>query len=266
MKHKERLDNLLVQRGLAESRSKAQALILAGQVRVRGQRGVKAGQMVSPEIEIQLEQPPEFVSRGGHKLEKALRYFNLNPAGKLALDIGSSTGGFTHCLLKYGAAKVYAVDVGKAQLHPHIRANSKVVALEGFNARYLSCREVPEAVDIIVIDVSFISLEKILPAALPLLKPEGTVLALVKPQFEAGVKKVGRGGVVKSAEVHKEVLQRVIEFAYKFGLSLKGLTYSPLKGAAGNIEYLAYFIKAVLPKETNLQDIIKRTIKEAEIL
>jgi 23S rRNA (cytidine1920-2'-O)/16S rRNA (cytidine1409-2'-O)-methyltransferase len=263
---KERIDSLLVQKGLVESRNKAQALILEGKVWVGDLRVTKVGYLVPLETDIRLEKPPEFVSRGGKKLEKAIVNFKLEIAQKTALDIGASTGGFTHCLLKYGIAKVYTVDVGKAQLHPEIRNHPRVIALEGFNARYLGAEQVPEPVDVITIDVSFISLEKLLPVITQFLKPRGILLTLIKPQFEAGVKKVCKGGVVKSGEVHVEILTRIIESFYNKGLTLRELTFSPLRGPAGNIEYLAYFIHEHLTLDESLTDKIKAVVEEGKLI
>ncbi len=238
-KAKERLDKLLVARGLAESREKAQALILAGEVYVEGQRVDKAGTKVPQEarIEVRREVLP-YVSRGGLKLEHALKAFGLKVEGLVCADLGASTGGFTDCLLKHGAQKVYAVDVGRGQLHFRLREDPRVVVMEGINARYLKAEDLPEPVDLITIDVSFISLTKILPAAVKLLKPGGLIVALIKPQFEVGRGRVGKGGVVRDPALHQEVIAKIKDFAQELGLEVLGLTESPLLGPAGNKEFL----------------------------
>ncbi len=238
-KAKERLDKLLVARGLAESREKAQALILAGEVYVEGQRVDKAGTKVPQEarIEVRREVLP-YVSRGGLKLEHALKAFGLKVEGLVCADLGASTGGFTDCLLKHGAQKVYAVDVGRGQLHFRLREDPRVVVMEGINARYLKAEDLPEPVDLITIDVSFISLTKILPAAVKLLKPGGLIVTLIKPQFEVGRGRVGKGGVVRDPALHQEVIAKIKDFAQELGLEVLGLTESPLLGPAGNKEFL----------------------------
>ncbi len=238
-KAKERLDKLLVARGLAESREKAQALILAGEVYVEGQRVDKAGTKVPQEarIEVRREVLP-YVSRGGLKLEHALKAFGLKVEGLVCADLGASTGGFTDCLLKHGAQKVYAVDVGRGQLHFRLREDPRVVVMEGINARYLKAEDLPEPVDLITIDVSFISLTKILPAAVKLLKPGGLIVALIKPQFEVGRGRVGKGGVVRDPALHQEVIAKIKDFVQELGLEVLGLTESPLLGPAGNKEFL----------------------------
>ncbi|OAG28245.1 rRNA methyltransferase [Thermodesulfatator autotrophicus] len=240
MVSKERLDKLLVKRGLAESREKAQALIMAGQVYVNGKRLDKAGHKVPLEAEIEVKgKGLPFVSRGGLKLAHALKHFGLDVKGLICADIGASTGGFTDCLLQAGAQKVYAIDVGKGQLHYKLRQDPRVIVLEGVNARYLSEKDLPELVDLVTIDVSFISLTKILPAALRILKPGGKIIALIKPQFEVGREKVGKGGVVRNPALHQEVIKKIEEFSTK-ELSLKslGVVESPILGPAGNKEFL----------------------------
>jgi 23S rRNA (cytidine1920-2'-O)/16S rRNA (cytidine1409-2'-O)-methyltransferase len=235
-----RLDTVLVARGLAESREKAKRLILAGHVRVDGQLVHKASDLVEETAGIILEATEKFVSRGGYKLEAALDTFRIDPAGKTCLDIGASTGGFTDCLLQRGAAQVHAVDVGKGQLAWKLRQDSRVVVHDGVNARNLT----GELVDLVTIDVSFISLTKVLPAAANLLRPGGQLVALIKPQFEAGRKFVSKGGVVRDSGVHDRVKTEVIEFATgTLGLRLIGVCDSPLLGPAGNKEFLAGFTK-----------------------
>ena len=241
---KERLDKLLVERGLAESREKAQALIMAGQVLVNGQRAEKAGVKVPLAAEIKVLGPAcPFVSRGGLKLAHALEKFGLRPEGWVCMDVGASTGGFTDCLLQAGAQKVYAIDVGKGQLHFRLRQDPRVVVMEGVNARYLKAGALPEEVDLATIDVSFISLTKILPAVKELVRPGGMILALIKPQFEVGKGKVGRGGVVRDPALHEEVVAKIRRFGEELGLIFQGLTESPILGPAGNKEFLILFQK-----------------------
>ena len=241
MKHKERLDVLLVELGLCESRSKAQATIMAGEVYVNAQKADKPGLEVdiTSKIEVRGSACP-YVSRGGLKLEKALRDFGVDPTGFVCSDSGASTGGFTDCLLQQGAKKVFAIDVGYGQLAWKIRSDPRVVTMERTNIRYVTPEDLGEALDLSVVDVSFISLKLVLPVIQKLLKPTGQVLCLIKPQFEAGKEKVGKKGVVRDAAVHEEVLQNFIELAGSLGFALKNLTYSPVKGPEGNIEFLAH--------------------------
>lgn len=240
---RERLDLLLVKRGLAESRQKARALIMAGAVYVNGRRIDKAGTRVPQEASIEIKSKGlPYVSRGGLKLEGALKVFELRVQGLVCVDIGASTGGFTHCLLKHGARKVYAIDVGKAQLHEKLRADPRVIVMEGVNARYLKPEDLPERVDLVTIDVSFISLKKILPAAKSLLCPEGLILALIKPQFEVGPGEVGRKGVVKDHRKHRRVVEEIWAFGEdELGLKALGVAESPLPGPAGNREFFILF-------------------------
>lgn len=232
---KVRLDALLVERGLAESREKARALILAGDVLLDGSPATKAGQMVDAAAEIRLSRPPRFVSRGGEKLEHALNTFGLDVAGAVALDGGASTGGFTHCLLQRGAVRVYAVDVGYGQLDYRLRQDPRVVVMERTNLRDLP--PLPEPVDLATVDVAFISLTKVLPAVIRAVRPGGLIVALVKPQFEAERKEVSRGGVVRDPQIHAAVIGRVVAWATRTGLRVRGLTTSPLLGPAGNREF-----------------------------
>ncbi len=236
---KVRLDQLLVQRGLAETRARAQALILAGQVRVAGAPGRKPGQMVDPDAPVEVLQPLPYVSRGGFKLAHALDRFGVDPAGWVCLDVGASTGGFTDVLLQRGAVRVYAVDVGYGQLHWRLRQDPRVVVLE--RTHILRLTALPEPVDLATVDVSFISLIRVLPAVLRHLKPRGELIALVKPQFEAERRQVGKRGVVRDPEVHRQVLARVLAAAADLGLVLGGLTASPLLGPEGNVEFLAWW-------------------------
>lgn len=241
MKIKKRLDVLLTEQGYADTRSKAQAIIMAGQVYVNGQKADKPG--ISYEETVQLEVRGDvcpYVSRGGLKLEKALRDFGVNPAGYVCSDSGASTGGFTDCLLQQGAKKVFAIDVGYGQLDWKIRSDERVVVMERTNIRYVTPEDLGEPLDLSVIDVSFISLSIVLPAIKNLLKPTGQVLCLIKPQFEAGREKVGKKGVVREPETHKEVLDNFVALADSLGFTILGLTFSPVKGPEGNIEFLGH--------------------------
>ncbi|CAH0541281.1 RNA binding methyltransferase FtsJ like [Oscillospiraceae bacterium] len=241
MKHKERLDVLLVSLGLAESRAKAQATIMAGEVYVNGQKADKSGMEVdiTSNIEVRGSACP-YVSRGGLKLEKALKNFGVDPTGYVCSDSGASTGGFTDCLLQQGASKVFAIDVGYGQLAWKIRNDPRVVVMERTNIRYVTLEDLGEPLDLSVIDVSFISLSLVLPVVKTLLKPTGQVLCLIKPQFEAGKDKVGKKGVVRDPAVHEEVLQNFISLAKSLDFTIRNLTFSPVKGPEGNIEFLAH--------------------------
>jgi len=237
---KVRLDSLLVERGLVESRSLAQRLIRAGEVLVDGQLADKPGADVAESAGIVLKAKPRFVSRGGEKLAAALERFPVDVGGLVAADIGASTGGFTDCLLQHGAAQVYAIDVGYGQLAWELRQDARVVVMERVNARYLAA--LPELVDVIVSDVSFISLRIVYATAVQWLKPGGTVISLIKPQFEAGREHVGKGGVVRDPAVHRQVLETVTAEMAALGLGLRGLMVSPLLGPAGNVEFLGWWI------------------------
>ena len=244
MSKKTRLDVLLTERGLCESRQKAQATIMAGLVFVEGQRSDKPGTPVAEDANVEVRgHALRYVSRGGLKLEKAMATFPITLEGKICADIGASTGGFTDCMLQNGAAKVYAVDVGYGQLDWKLRSDPRVVCLERTNARYLTREVIPEALDFASIDVSFISLKLILPPLCGLLRQGGHVACLVKPQFEAGKEKVGKKGVVRDPAVHLEVLEHFLEHAKESGFTVLGLTYSPIRGPEGNIEYLGYLEK-----------------------
>jgi len=235
---KQRLDTLLVERGLAESRTQAQALILAGQVVAGDQRADKPGSLVPSDVPVRIKEKLRYVSRGGLKLERALAEFRIAVEGKVCADIGASTGGFTDCLLQAGARKVYAIDVGRGQLHPKLLSDPRVLHLERVNARYLSAAEVPELVDLATIDVSFISLTQVLPAVLPRLRPGGTLIALVKPQFEVGRQNVAKGGVVKNPEARESAIRKIASFLSEQGLEMIGRVDSPIAGPAGNVEAL----------------------------
>ncbi|MFH7325020.1 TlyA family RNA methyltransferase [Desulfurivibrio sp. C05AmB] len=237
---KERLDKLLVTRGLAPSRQRAQALIAAGLVRAGDQMVDKAGTLLAPETELSVkENLCPYVSRGGLKLAAALDHFAVDPSGLVCLDIGASTGGFTDCLLQRGAARVYAVDVGYGQLAWKLRQDERVVVRERTNARYLSSAEIPEVIALAVLDASFISLELLLPALLPLLEPEARIIPLIKPQFEVGKGRVGKGGVVRDEDLRREVVARFKDFALSLGLHWEGVINSPIPGPKGNREFLA---------------------------
>lgn len=233
-----RLDQAMVERGLAESRARAQALILAQDVLVNGQTISKAGAPVGPGDEIVLKAPPRFVSRGGEKLDHALAAFDVDVAGKTAADFGASTGGFTDALLQRGAVRVYAIDVGYGQLAEKLRLDPRVVVMDRQNVRTVTA--LPEPVSIVSIDVSFIGLHLVLPAARAVLAPDGEIVALVKPQFEAGRADVGKGGVVRDPAVHQRVLREVVTAAEALGLGVNGITASPLLGPAGNREFLLH--------------------------
>lgn len=241
---KERLDVLLVDKGIIESRERAKACIMAGKVYVDGQKVDKAGEKVSitASIDYRGEKLP-YVSRGGLKLEKAMKSFDIVLEDKVCMDIGASTGGFTDCMLQNGASKVFSVDVGYGQFAWKLRTDERVVCMERTNIRYVTLEDIGEALDFASIDVSFISLKKIMPATIGLLKDQGEVVALIKPQFEAGREKVGKKGVVRDIEVHKEVIYGIIDNLEGNGLNVLGLSYSPIKGPEGNREYLVYFSK-----------------------
>ena len=246
MKIKKRLDVLLTERMYAESRSKAQAIIMAGQVYVNGQKADKPGISYEETVEIEVRGDTcPYVSRGGLKLEKALRDFGVKPDGYVCSDSGASTGGFTDCLLQQGASKVFAIDVGYGQLDWKIRSDPRVVVMERTNIRYVTPEQLGEPLDLSVIDVSFIGLEIVLPTIKTLLKPgEGQVLCLIKPQFEAGKENVGKKGVVRDPKIHQMVLDNFVALVNSLGFTILGLTYSPVKGPEGNIEFLGHLTLA----------------------
>ena len=236
-----RLDVLMTERGMAESREKARAIIMSGQVFVAGQRADKPGTPVAEDAEIEVHGSVcPYVSRGGLKLEKALSFFGVDPQGYVCSDSGASTGGFTDCLLQKGASKVFAIDVGYGQLAWKIRNDPRVVTMERTNIRYVTPEQLGEPLDLSVVDVSFISLRLVLPAIAALLKPDGQALCLIKPQFEAGKENVGKKGVVRDPAVHEAVITGVCEFAQEIGFGIRNLTFSPVKGPEGNIEFLAH--------------------------
>lgn len=248
-----RLDQLVFDLGLTESRERAKTTIMAGLVYVNGQKADKPGMQVASDVNVEVRGDVlPYVSRGGFKLEKALKVFPVDPAGLTCLDCGASTGGFTDVLLKNGASKVYAVDVGYGQLAWSLRNNPRVISMERTNVRYLTAEQIPEPIDLAVMDLSFISVRLILPAVHPLLKENAEVVCLIKPQFEAGREEVGKKGVVREAKVHLDVLNRFLEFLPGAGYTALGLDYSPIKGPEGNIEYLGYLRKGV--HEASLPD------------
>ncbi len=267
---KERLDVLLVKKGLAPSREKAKAVIMSGSVYVDGQKEDKAGSVFdeeSAQIEVRGHALP-YVSRGGLKLEKALKVFPITLTDKICMDIGASTGGFTDCMLQNGAAKVYSVDVGYGQLDWKLRQDDRVVCMEKTNFRYMTPEDIPDVLDFASVDVSFISLDKILTPAYALLKEQGEMVALIKPQFEAGREKVGKKGVVRDPKVHEEVISRIVRHADEVSFEVLDLSYSPIRGPEGNIEYLIHLRKN--PERTVYPDIpavfekkIKEIVEEA---
>lgn len=242
---KERLDVLLVQKGLAPSREKAKAMIMEGNVFVDNNREDKAGTMFDENANIEVRgNTLKYVSRGGLKLEKAMTHFGITLDDKICMDIGASTGGFTDCMLQNGAKKVYAVDVGYGQFAWKLRQDERVVCMEKTNIRYVTPEHIADALDFASVDVSFISLTKVLGPARELLTEQGEMVCLIKPQFEAGREKVGKKGVVRDKAVHEEVIEKVIDFAVEIGFEILNLEYSPIKGPEGNIEYLVYIRKS----------------------
>lgn len=244
--NRERLDILLVERNFFDSRTRAKAMIMLGKILVNNQKIDKAGTLIARDADIKiLGEDMPFVSRGGIKLQKAIEVFNVNLRGKITADIGASTGGFTDCMLQHGAAKVYAVDVGYGQLAWKLRKDSRVVNLERTNIRNVTRENIPDALDFASIDVAFISLDKVLPVAFDLLSDIGEVVALIKPQFEAGRENVGKKGVVKDKHIHADVIERILTFAESLKFNICGLDFSPIKGSEGNIEYLAHISKNI---------------------
>ncbi len=263
---KQRLDLVLVARGLAESRQRAQADIMAGFVFVNGQKALKAGAAVEDDAAIEVRgRAIPYVSRGGLKLQKAMELWGLDLSGLVCADIGASTGGFSDCMLQHGAAKVYAVDTGYGKLDWKIRSDPRVVPLERTNARYLTHEHIPEELDFASIDVSFISLKLILPPLRGLLKPEGEMVCLVKPQFEAGKEKVGKKGVVRDPKVHLEVLERFLIHAEESNFAVKDITFSPIRGPEGNIEYLGHLVSRNIPVQAHdLAKLVEESHKTLE--
>lgn len=244
MSNKERLDVVLVEKGFFESREKAKASIMAGVVFVDEQKVDKAGEMISSDAKIEVRgNVCPYVSRGGLKLAKAISEFDIDLSDRVCMDIGASTGGFTDCMLQNGAKKVFSVDVGYGQFAWKLRQDERVVCMERTNIRYVTREDIGEELDFASVDVSFISLTKVLPVAFLLTKDCGEVVALIKPQFEAGREQVGKKGVVRDSDVHKEVIRKVIDFSNSIGFGVKGLSFSPIKGPEGNIEFLVYLYK-----------------------
>lgn len=264
---KERLDILLVGKGIITSREKAKACIMEGKVYVNGQKLDKAGEKVSVDSDIEYRGDTlKYVSRGGLKLEKAMNTWNLTLDGKVCMDIGASTGGFTDCMLQNGASKVFAVDVGYGQFAWKLRTDERVVCMERTNIRYVTPEDINnELLDFASIDVSFISLKKIMPATLNLLKDDGEVVALIKPQFEAGREKVGKKGVVREISTHKEVVHGIIDFLIEQGLNVLGVGYSPIKGPEGNREYLVYFTKNKDKESSFVQEDIDAVVEASHV-
>jgi len=267
MKIKKRLDVLLVEQGYADTRSKAQAIIMSGQVYAEGQKADKPGISYEEHVSIEVRGAAcPYVSRGGLKLEKALRDFGVDPKGYVCSDSGASTGGFTDCLLQQGAKKVFAIDVGYGQLDWKIRSDPRVIVMERTNVRYVTPDQLGEPLDLSVVDVSFISLKIVLPVIKTFLKPEsGQVLCLIKPQFEAGKDKVGKKGVVREPEIHKEVLDNFVALTENIGFTILGLTFSPVKGPEGNIEFLAHLTledkPGIVPDTTAVVSAAHETLK-----
>lgn len=259
---KERLDVLLVKKGLAASREKAKSIIMSGVVFVDGQREDKAGSTFDEEKEIVIKgKTLKYVSRGGLKLEKAMKNFDIELKDKVCMDVGASTGGFTHCMLLNGARKVYSVDVGRGQLDWSLRNDERVVCMERTNMRYVTKDDIEELASFVSIDVSFISLTKIFPAVYGILENDGQVVALIKPQFEAGREKVGKKGVVRDSKVHEEVIRKICDFASSHGFLLLHLDYSPIKGPEGNIEYLLHMQKTeTMENEHSLEREISKIV------
>ena len=238
---KVRLDQLVYELGFTDSRERAKTTVMSGLVFVNGQRADKPGMPVAPDAKIEVHGDAlPFVSRGGFKLDKALKVFPVDPSGKVCIDCGASTGGFTDVLLQHGAAKVYAVDVGYGQLAWKLRNDERVINLERTNLRYVTSEQIPELMDLAVMDVSFISIKLVLPAVKALLKPAADLICLIKPQFEAGREEVGKKGVVRDRSVHEHVIHSILDFATEIGLTVMGLDFSPIKGPEGNIEYICH--------------------------
>lgn len=259
-----RLDQLVFDKGFADSREKAKAIIMSGCVFIGGQRADKPGLQVPPdtELDVRIKELP-FVSRGGYKLDKAIKVFGIDPKAKHCIDCGASTGGFTDVLLQHDAAKVYSVDVGYGQLAWKLRNNARVVNLERTNLRYITEEQIPEKLDIAVCDVSFISLKLVMPAVAPLLKPDAEIMCLIKPQFEAGRELVGKKGVVRDKKVHEAVIRDILAFMPSIGFSITGLDFSPITGPEGNIEFLLYMHKSSAPSiEPDISSLVESAHRE----
>ncbi len=261
---KKRLDILLMERGLTESRQRAQSLIMAGQVSVDDDLVDKPGKLVSEDARVTIREGLPYVSRGGVKLEHALNRFKVDVTGRVVADVGASTGGFTDCLLQRGARRVYSIDVGYGQLAWRLRQDPRVVVLERTNIRHLE--SLPDPTDLATVDVAFISLKLVLPKVVNLLQPEGEIIALIKPQFEAGREQVGKGGVVKDPAVHRAVLEDIVAHAMNTRLRARGLTTSPLRGPAGNLEFFAYLSRDEHLESIDIEEAIAASLVEAESL
>jgi 23S rRNA (cytidine1920-2'-O)/16S rRNA (cytidine1409-2'-O)-methyltransferase len=258
MTTKQRLDLILVERGLAPSREKARAMIMAGEVSVNGHVSDKPGTQIQVAAEVVIRNKPRFVSRGGDKLAWALQQFQVDVSGRICADVGASTGGFTDCLLQSGAVRVYAVDVGYGQLDYALRQDKRVVVLERTNARFLQCLD--EQVSLTVVDASFISLRLLLPTIKNWLLPEADIITLIKPQFEAGRDEIGKGGVVKNRDIHIRVIREILSFATQQHFAIRGLTVSPLKGPAGNVEFLAWLAQGYQLESLEIETLIASTV------
>ena len=254
-----RLDQLVFQKGYAESREKAKAIIMSGDVFINNQRADKPGIQVSEDTEIEVRSKGlPFVSRGGYKLDKAISCFNLDIENKICIDCGASTGGFTDVLLQNGAKKVYSVDVGYGQLAWKLRNDDRVVNLERTNLRYITSDLIQDKIDVAVCDVSFISLKLVIPPLIPLLNENADIVCLIKPQFEAGKDKVGKKGVIKDSAVHREVIQDIVSFMHESGFAILGLDYSPIKGPEGNIEFLCYMKYGDIDRDFTVDEVVNK--------
>ena len=262
---KQRLDILLTEKNFFDNRTRAKAMIMAGKILVNGQKIDKAGTLIADDADIRIlgEEMP-FVSRGGLKLQKALDVFKIILSGKIAVDVGASTGGFTDCMLQHGAKKVYAIDVGYGQLAWKLRSNVQVINMERTNIRNVTRKDFFDELDFISIDVAFISLEKVLPVVYDLLKDSGEVVALIKPQFEAGREHVGKKGVVKDKKIHAAVIEKILDFAASIGFGICGLDFSPVKGPEGNIEYLAYLRKNFSAADVEILSVVNLAHEELD--
>ena len=264
MSNKERLDVVLTEQNFFESRAKAKSMIMLGKILVDGVKIEKAGTLINRDAKIEvIGQEMPFVSRGGFKLQKALEVFKIDLQDKTCADIGASTGGFTDCMLQHGAKKVYAVDVGYGQLAWKLRQDSRVINLERTNIRNITSEKIPELLNFASIDVSFISLEKVLPVVKNLLSEDGEIVCLIKPQFEAGRENVGKKGVVRDKKIHAQVIEKILSFAQEINFKVIGLDFSPIKGPEGNIEFLAHLSKNIFAEEVDLQEKILQTVDAA---
>ena len=266
MAQKKRLDCIVVEKGLAESREKAKALIMEGKIYVNNQKSDKAGTFYKDDIKVELRgKAMPYVSRGGYKLAKAIKIFPIDLRDKICMDIGASTGGFTDCMLQNGAKKVYSIDVGYGQLAWKLRTAPKVINLERTNIRYITDEQIKDPIDFFSVDVSFISLCLVLPAAYKFMKDNAQAVCLIKPQFEAGKENVGKKGVVRDPKVHEDVINKIINFSYENGFNILGLDFSPIKGPEGNIEYLLYIEKSNNKKHKDDID-VKKLVKDSHII